>query len=202
MAFGGKYELIQNYIYMYHTKTFILIPQYPESTTDSMSANFSSTPVLSRSAPIFAYSNSGPRTLQVSLSLHRDMMNMFNLNVSNLKLKVGEDYIDTLVNQIQAIALPSYTDASKMVNPPIIALRFGNDIFIKGVVQGGVSVTRKPPILQDNKYALIDISFNVSEIEPYDAQTVMQNGSFRGLNTTLESNVWKTAPSGFTSSVR
>jgi hypothetical protein len=34
-----------------------------------------------------------------------------------------------------------------MVNPPMVAVRFGNEIFIKGVVTGGVTVTSQLPLL-------------------------------------------------------
>ena len=197
-----KFDMIENYIYLYHTKTFIIIPQYPESVSDTLNSTFASTTPLSRSAPIYAYSNSGPRTLQVTLSLHRDMMNVVNTNRSNINLEIGDDYVDTLIKQIQAVALPSYEAAEKMVNPPIVAVRFGNDIFCKGVVNGGVTLTYKTPILEGNKYAVVDISFTVSEIDPYDANTVMQSGSFRGLNTTLENRLFKKSPTGLSSSIR
>lgn len=197
-----KFDMIENYIYLYHTKTFIIIPQYPESISDTLNSTFSPTTPLSRSAPIYAYSNSGPRNLQVTLSLHRDMMNVVNTNRSNVNLEIGDDYVDTLIKQIQAVALPSYEAAEKMVSPPIVAVRFGNDIFCKGVVNGGVTLTYKTPILEGNKYAIVDISFTVSEIDPYDANTVMQAGSFRGLNTTLENKLFKKSPTGLSSSIR
>ena len=98
-----------------------------------------------------------------------------------------EDYIDLMVNQLQAIALPKYVDAEKMVNPPLVAVGFGNDIFCKGVVQGGVTVTYSGPILATNKYALINVSFNVHEIDPYDAQSVMSIGSFRSYDKNITS---------------
>jgi hypothetical protein len=39
------------------------------------------------------------------------------------------------------MALPSYaadSKYSKMVNPPMVAVRLGNDLFIKGIVSGNV----------------------------------------------------------------
>ena len=197
-----KFDMIENYIYLYHTKTFIIIPQYPESISDTLNSTFASTTPLSRSAPIYSYSNSGPRNLQVTLSLHRDLMTAVNTNRSNVKLEIGDDYVDTLIKQIQAVALPSYEAAEKMVSPPIVAVRFGNDIFCKGIVNGGITLTYKTPIIEGNKYAVVDISFTVSEIDPYDASTVMQAGSFRGLNTTLENRLFKKSPTGLSSSIR
>ena len=197
-----KFDMIENYIYLYHTKTFIIIPQYPESISDTLNSTFASTTPLSRSAPIYSYSNSGPRNLQVTLSLHRDLMTAVNTNRSNVRLEIGDDYVDTLIKQIQAVALPSYEAAEKMVSPPIVAVRFGNDIFCKGVVNGGITLTYKTPIIEGNKYAVVDISFTVSEIDPYDASTVMQAGSFRGLNTTLENRLFKKSPTGLSSSIR
>ena len=73
-----------------------------------------------------------------------------------------------------------------MVDPPMVAVRFGNDIYIKGVVTGSVSVDYSPPILETNKYAVVTIGFEVSEVDPYDASMVAQAGSFRGLDKSLE----------------
>lgn len=184
-------KMITNYLYMYHTQTFVVLPTYPESITDTLSATFSQTSILSRSAPIFSYSNSGPRTVQVTLSLHRDMMSQINYGVSNLKVELGDDYVDTIIKQLQAIALPKYAASNKMVNPPMVAVRFGNDIFIKGVVNGGLTTTYNLPILSNGKYAQVQLSFTVSEVDPYDADTVMTQGGLRGLSRTLERNLFK-----------
>lgn len=70
-----------------------------------------------------------------------------------------------------------------MVDPPLIAVRFGNDIYCKGVVTNNVGVTYSGPILADNRYALVDLQFSISEVDPYDAETVMQIGSYRISNT-------------------
>lgn len=186
-----KFRMIDNYIYLYHVDQFVVIPTFPESMTDTLAVNFQSSIPMARSAPIYSYSNSGPRSMRIDLHLHRDMMTEINHNVSNLKVDMGDDYVDTIIKHLQAAALPSYGSSQKMVDPPIVAVRFGNEIFIKGVISGAVSVTYQLPILENNKYACVDISFDVQEIEPYDAKDVMITGSFRGLDTTLERNIWK-----------
>lgn len=184
-------KLIENYIYIYHIDQFVVIPVWPESISDSMNSTFASSTPLSRSAPIFSYSNSGPRSLTINLKLQRDMMYNVNYKRSNLKIELGDDYIDTLIKQLQACALPNYKDASKMVDPPLVAVRFGNEIFIKGVVNNGVTVTYSGPILTNNKYSIVDISFQVFETSPYDADSVAQLGSFRGLDKTLEKRLYR-----------
>ena len=189
------YNAIENYIYMYHVQQFIVIPTYPESLTDTLAVEFSTSTPLSRSAPIYSYSNSGPRQMTIKLDLHRDLMTLVNRNVSNIPVTPTEDYVDILIKQIQAIALPVYGASEKMVDPPIIACRFGNDIFIRGVVQGSVGVDYDLPILEGNKYGKVGISFTVVEVDPYDAQQVMSSGSFRGFDASLERNVWTTASS-------
>lgn len=195
-----RYNLIENYIYLYHvgyndqTKQkgqFVVLPSYPESITDSLGSEFSSESPLSRSAPIFSYKSSGPRTVQVSLKFHREMMTQINYGISNLNVELGDDYVDTLIKQLQAVALPSYRQASKMVEPPQVAIRFGNDIFIKGVVIGGITLTYGLPILENNKYAIVDVTFQVTETDPYDAESVASLGSFRGLDRTLEKRLYK-----------
>lgn len=185
-----RYQMIDNYIYLYHTDTLIVVPAYANSITDQLGANFSSTPLLARSAPIQSYSGSGPRTMTVQFNLHRDMMKQINYGVSNANVSIDDDYVDIMIREIQAICLPSYNTAEKIVNPPMVAVRLGNDIFIKGVVSN-VGVTYNYPILRNGKYALVDISFSVTEVDPWDAEKVMQTGSYRGLSTTLERRVWK-----------
>ena len=199
-TYTPQFSLIENYVYMYHTNTFIILPSYPESIQDMMPASFATTTPLSRTAPIFSYQNSGPRSLQISLNLHRDLMTQINYNNSNINfdnVPLGDDYVDILIKQIQAIALPKYSASSKMVDPPIIAIRFGSDIFCKGVVTGSVGITYALPIITDkfgnDKYSQVGISFGIQEIDPYDADTVMLAGSYRGLSTTLERNLWKVA---------
>ena len=191
-----RFEMIDNYIYLYHTDTLIIIPEYSaDSLNDTMRVTYASSQPLSRSAPIYSYSNSGPRSIAVSFKLHRDMMAQINYTNTKLPLVDGinDDYVDLMIRQIQAAALPAYAVTQKMVNPPIVALRLGNDIFIKGVVEGGVSVSYEPPILSNGKYACVMIGFTVNEIDPYDAQTVLKVGSFRGLSTSLERRIWKAA---------
>lgn len=192
--------IIYNYIYFYHLDKFCLLPFYPDQITDNMSTSFAQTTALSRSAPVFTYSNSGPRSVQITFPLHRDMMN--DLNVKDKKYLISNDivdftepdYIDTLVNYLQAAALPQYqiynSGKSKSVDPPMVAIRFGNDVFIKGVVTSGINVVFKKPIQTDGKYASVDINFTVSEVEPYNAETVVQKGSFRDIAAGINVNTF------------
>lgn len=192
-------KLVENYVYLYHLPNdegnglgqFVIIPTYPESYTDNLQSMFSTTNILARSAPIFSYSYSGPRSITINLALHRDMMTQLNYATSNVKLEVGDDYVDTLVNKLQAVALPKYDFGNKMVNPPMVAVRFGNEFFIKGVVTSGITVTGTLPLLPNGKYAQIGIQFTISEVDPYDAETVVNQGSLRGLSRSLERNLYK-----------
>lgn len=188
----SKYlSLIDNYIYLYHLDTYVVIPTYPDTIMDSMTSTFKSQSALSRSAPIFSYSDSGPRTVRISLDLHRDMLNNVNYQKSNLKVELGDDYVDTLIKQLQSIAVPKYVASAKSVLPPMVAVRFGNEIFIKGIVTGSIDITYTKPILDNNKYALVTVGFTVSEIDPYDAESIKEQGSFRGMTRTFKSGIYK-----------
>lgn len=187
------FTMLDNYIYLYHTDTFIVIPAYPENFTDSMRVEYSQETPLMRSAPIFSYSSSGPRQLDVNIPMHREMMQQINYGVSNANVAMHDDYVDELIKQIQAAALPTYASSSKMVDPPLVAIRFGNEIFCKGVISGDVRVTYDVPVLQNGKYAQVSLGFTIMEVDPYDALTVQKTGSFRGLDTSLERRLWKAA---------
>ena len=186
----NPFKLIDNYIYLFHTDEWLLLPQYPDSLQDKLSSTFSSQNALSRTAPVYAYSYSGPRNVQIQITLHRDMLNDVNINASNMKIEIGDDYVDTLIKRIQAIALPKYVAESKTVNPPMVAVRFGDEVFIKGIVDGGISITYQKPILANNKYAIVDISFNVYETQPFDAESVGQLGSFRGITREFKNGLY------------
>lgn len=188
------YTMPENYIYLYHVPNsnggmgvYLLLPCYADNVTDSQPVTFSSSTPLARSAPIYSYSNSGPRQISVQFVLHRDMMKQINYGTSNVLLEntTNDDYTDKLITYIQAAALPTYDVAQKMVNPPLVALRLGNDIYIKGVVSGSVNIGYQYPILKNGKYAEVTLGFTICEVEPYDAQMAANMGSFRGLDTTI-----------------
>ena len=181
-------QFITNYIYLYHTDKFIIIPEYPESITDNMGSSFNQTTALSRSAPVFTYANSGPRAVNFNLELHRDMVNDLNITAGNTNLKSNvvsqtDDYVDILIKELQSIALPRYNVNNRAVIPPRVAVRFGNELFISGVVTSTITCTYGKPILSNGKYAKVSIGFTVSEYDPYDATSVSQLGSFRGITS-------------------
>ncbi len=181
---------IANYIYLYHLDEWLLLPEYPDSIQDKLVSTFASTNALSRTAPVFTYSNSGPRNVQIQLSLHRDMIEELNFNAGKMELEEGEEFVDALVRKIQAAALPVYSAAQKMVTPPMVAVKMGEDVFIKGIIQGGVSIEYIKPILDNGKYAQVTISFDVYEVDPYDAVSVQKDGSLRGITRTFREGIY------------
>lgn len=184
MSLSKSYVLLDNYIYISHLGDdgeYLIIPTTPDSIQDTMQSTFAQQNALSRSAPVFTYSNSGPREIQITLDLHRDMMDDVNIGVSNIIPEDGDDYIDTFIKKIQSIAVPKYNLSNKLVEPPMIAIRFGDEVFIKGVVSGSINVTYSKPLLSNNKYAQVTIAFTIYETDPYDATTIAKNGSFRGM---------------------
>jgi hypothetical protein len=173
------------YLYISHLDEgfqYWQLPGYPDEVTDSMDSTFTATTALGRSAPVYTFSNTGPRTIAISLNFHRDM---FEEMPSNVTPRDGEDKAESFIHALQAIAVPKYNLSNKAIEPPLVAVRLGREVFIKGIVSGGVRVTYGKPILVNEKYATMKIDFTVSEVDPYDATTVFQNGSFRGLTATL-----------------
>jgi hypothetical protein len=147
-----------------------------------MPSEFAAATALGRSAPVYTFSNAGPRSIQITLNFHRDMFEDMPTNVTP---RDGEDKAESFIHAMQAIAVPKYNLSNKAIEPPLVAVRLGREVFIKGVVTSGISVTFGKPILVNEKYATMKISFTVSEVDPYDSTTVFQNGSFRGLTATM-----------------
>ena len=177
------------YIYISHLDEgyqYWQLPGYPNEVTDQMESNFATNTALGRSAPVYTFSNSGPRSINIKLSFHRDM---FEEMPTSVVPKDGEDKAESFIHALQAIAVPKYNLSNKAIEPPLVAVRLGREVFIKGVVTSGISVTFGKPILVNEKYATMDISFTISEVDPYDSTTVFTNGSFRGLTATLRSGM-------------
>ena len=193
------FVMIDNYIYFHHLDEFIIIPTYPEHLDDTSNVVFTPSTILARSAPIFSYSNSGPRSVGFSFKFHREMMKEINYRKSNAKVTLTDDYIDILIKYLQAAAYPKYSSTEKMVDPPLLTVRIGDEIYIKGVVSGNVTTSYDLPIIVDennnDKYAVVTVGFSIQEVDPYDAETVAMSGSFRGLNSTLERKLWKSGNS-------
>lgn len=193
-----RFQLIDNYIYLHHTNEFVILPVYPQTVSDSQQANFQSSTILMRSAPIASYSNSQARTVSFQFDLHREYMTQINYQKSNLNVEMGDDYVDTIIKRLQACAVPNYNDGEKMVDPPLVSVRIGDDIFIKGYISGGPSITYEVPIIRiggKDRYAKVSIgNLTITEVEPYSATEIAKYGSYRGLSTSLTRNLWK--PSG------
>jgi hypothetical protein len=173
------------YLYISHLDDgfkYWQLPGYPDEVTDDMQSSFIANTALGRSAPVYTFSNSGPRTVQITLNFHRDM---FEDMPSNVIPRDGEDKAESFIHALQAIAVPKYNLSNKAIEPPLVAVRLGREVFIKGVVTSSIGITYGKPILVNEKYATIKVSFTIAEVDPYDATTVFKNGSFRGLTATL-----------------
>ena len=169
----------ENFIILHHTGKKYIIPVDPDAISDNMGISYAENTPLSRSAPIYSYQHSGPRSVQVSFTLHRDLCKEYNPG--------AEDMVDELITNLNALVLPDYDAASKIVNPPVVSLRIRDEIYIKGVVSGSVGVTYNLPLINYGtgdkpayKYALVTISFGINEITPYSASILPEvGGMFR-----------------------
>jgi hypothetical protein len=111
---------------------------------------------------------------------------MFEEMPSNVTPRDGEDKAESFIHALHAIAVPKYSLTNKAIEPPLVAIRLGREVFIKGVVTSSIGLTYKKPILVNEKYAVIAVSFTVSEVDPYDATSVFKNGGFRGVVQSLK----------------
>ena len=106
------------YLYISHLDEdyqYWMLPGYPEEVTDNMSSTFGNASALGRSAPVYTYSNSGPRSVQINLEFHRDMFEEINLHARGKvkKFDSGDDMVDTFIKALQAIAVPKYNLSNK-----------------------------------------------------------------------------------------
>lgn len=187
-----QFELIENYIYMYHTGVYVVLPTFPQTMQDSTPTTYTQTSLLGRSAPTFSYAYSGPRTINFEFKLHRDMMKQINRKNPTVVKNIGEDYVDVMMREMQAAAVPNYDASERLVDPPLVAVRIGNDIYIKGVISSAVTITYDLPILRDGRYGCISINFGVSEVVPYDAEVLRRVGGFRNASMMYDRQILTT----------
>ena len=194
---------IDSYIYIYHLGLKFNLPTLPDSLSDNMPIDFSTQPVLARSAPQISWSSAGPRSIQITIPIHRQIFAMENdfktfLPLDDLQ-KYGVnpesikkyDAADWLINALVSLSLPRYSDAEKAITPPSVLVRYGNEFCIRGV-PSSVIKTSSGPWLKSGKMAMIILQFTVTETEPYSAEYALQSGSLRGISTDLmRSNVWQ-----------
>ena len=184
---------VENYIYFHHLDLCIALPTYADSINDNQSVTFSQNNPMGRSAPLYSYSYSGPRSIMFDFRLHRDEMTAIAYNKSRYGNLPDYDIVEAFIKQMRAAALPVYAASAKMVNPPIVSVKCSSDIFITGIVSGNVNVSYDLPIIQYNgedKYAKVGVSFTLCEIDPYDAEEVITVGGYRGVPTSLSRNTY------------
>lgn len=165
--------------------TVIYIPEWPDSIADKVESNFNSTNALSRTAPVFSYINSGPRSVTVVLTLQRGMMDEANENKCNVKPGEDQDYVDLFVSKLQSVAYPNFHSSSKEIEPPQVIVCFGEQLQIEGIINSGISVEYEKPLLENGKYSTVNISFTVYEIHPEDALTKSEIGSLGEIPSTM-----------------
>ena len=197
---------IDSYIYIYHLGLKFNLPTLPDSLSDTMPIEFSTQPVLARSAPQISWSSAGPRSTQIVIPIHRHIFAMENsdfkvsdyLPKESLK-KYGidtdaltkYDAADVLINALISLSLPRYSDAEKAITPPSVLVRYGNEFCIRGV-PSSVTKTSSGPWLKGGKMAMVTLQFTVTEVEPYSAEYALQAGTLRGVSTDLmRSNAWQ-----------
>lgn len=194
--------ITDNYIYFYHLQKCCIIPTYPESISDTTAITWSSDTPLGRSAPVQAYSNSGPRSFSIRFTLHRDLMNDLDFSdLGSIKTDVEpfwtEGYVDRFIKYVYASVLPKYQvykNGSKAVIPPRVAIKISDDLFLKGIITQAI-VSYGLPIITyadgTKHYATADIDMSFTETDPYDAETALSAGGFRGLTAAFKNGIYR-----------
>lgn len=177
-------NVVKNFIYFHHIDKACILPCYPQTISESISVTWNATNLLQSSAPIQTWSNSGPRVIPFNFDLHREMLTDTNVTSQtflgrSLIMEEPENLMEDLISTIKAAALPKYTYVTRIVNPPIVSVSIGNQIYIKGVVNSSVTTDYKGAIRQ-GKYNEVSLSFSVTEITPYDADSIQKLGNYVG----------------------
>lgn len=177
MIFERGYE---NFLYLHHLDLLVWIPTYAEEMDMTQRTSYTQSKPLGAPNDIYSFGGSGPRTIQRQIFIDRDLM-----SVLGGKGLVGEgDPIETLIRAMEATCVAKYEDARRMINPPLVTYKEANELTITGVVVGTVNIKAYGGWI-DGRKRCYSMNLNISEIEQYDASTIMEIGQYRGLNNTL-----------------
>lgn len=141
--------------YLTSSQGTIYFPCYPESYSDSHQASMASQTPLGRSEPFLIYQNSGPRTVNVSFRMDREMTHVTD--------------IGAVVGYVQSMCYPAGEYATII---PRCTLVIGNNCSITGVIQS-VNTNWSDTIIA-NQYMVVTLDFSVTECtgHPKTANTV------------------------------
>lgn len=121
-----------------------IFPCYPEGYSDSHNANFTPQTPMGRSEPFQIYQNSGPRTVNVSFRMDREMTHTTD--------------IGDLVGLVQSACYPIGNESTIV---PRVTLVLGANCSITGVIPS-VSTNWGETII-DNQYMVVTLDFSVVE---------------------------------------
>jgi LysM repeat protein len=121
-----------------------IFPCFPETYSDTHSANFTQQTPMGRSEPFQIYQNSGPRTVNVSFRMDREMTHTTD--------------IGDIVGIVQSACYPLGNEATIV---PRVTLVIGNNCSITGVIPS-VSTNWSDTIIED-LYMVVTLDFSVVE---------------------------------------
>ena len=125
-----------------------VFPCYPESYSDSHQASMASQTPLGRSEPFLIYQNSGPRTVNVSFRMDREMTHITD--------------IGSVVGTVQSMCYPASGSGTII---PRVTLVIGSNCSITGVIQN-VNTNWSDTIIA-NQYMVVTLDFSVTECTGY-----------------------------------
>ena len=135
-----------------------VFPGYPESYSDSHQASVSQQTPLGRSEPFQIYQNSGPRTVNVSFRMDREMTRT---------TEIGD-----IVGIVQSACYPVRMSATII---PRCTLVIGNNCSITGIITS-VNTNWSDTIIED-RYMVVTLDFSIQEC----TGTPKLAGTVRGL---------------------
>lgn len=153
-------------LYSSLTDESVDFPVYPEEYEDGYTANYETMPdMLYQYEPWYTYKSSGPRTINLTFKMHRDMWTGDH----------RDGKCNSLIRFCQANCFPAYNGAS--VNTPIVALYIAGKPYIRGILTEEKH-TYSGPLGLDKFPLAVDLTLTFTEISvtPLNFETVRKKG--------------------------
>lgn len=170
--------MIEAWIYCYHLDKFFNLPTTPNELPNTYATKFTVEEVMNRTAPKASFSGSGPRTLNINLSIHSQLFALDNPESPS----ITKDLIKALI----ACSYPGFNFETSEIVPPMVLMKFGEAASIRGVINSGINVTFSEPWLKDGTLAMANINFTVTEIDQFSAEYISKFGANIPIPTDLK----------------
>ena len=176
-------QIVSCYIVHIGAQKWMPLPIYPESVSEGLTANWSSTSIPGRAADYYTYTGTGNRSISFNLKLHYDILSSWG------NFGKGQYQMTQIINFLKACVYPHYTASN--INVPVCIVKLSDSFKMRGIFTS-ITVNHQLPMrlitkhyssdkAKLNLYTYYDVSCQFIEVPTYcpDYTRIVEYGGGR-----------------------